>query len=612
LHRLRGGLVALGLAAALCLTPASAATFVVTHAENSGPGSLRQAILDANAALGRDTVEFNIPANGPVSIAPGTALPDITGPLAINGWSQPGSRPNTRPEGSDARVHIRLDGSRATNGITAGLRLRASNCEIRGLCIVNFHKGIDIESGQNSIIAGNWIGIDIDNLPSPNAFEGVNITGDFRQSSTRHRIGGTAPADRNVISCNGTGIQFFPDNAAENAVLGNYIGTDISGTLPRGNTFHGIMVQSGRNTLGGPNLAGRNVISANQSGIYILGSADNRIYANYIGTDVSGTLDLGNTGQGIVIQGSPRTTIGTEAEETGCVIANNGSHGIQILGSDDTTILGNILGSSPALDRVLGNQEHAILIDGSRTRVGGTNIGEANAILFSGKSSILISSGTNNLVRGNILRGQRGLPVDLDLEGRTANDLLDADAGPNQSLNHPVLSQATAFESGLRVLGTLGTAPMATGHVDFYGAAGAGWDGTAQAEVFLGSAEVQTGAQGVAAFDVTLPVPLPAGAWVCAVAMDRFGNTSEYSDPIRVEGLQPQVRLTWIRTGGALLLRWPSAAIGAFLETSASLGPDAPWLPVQEPVRVAGSQKLCEVAIGGEARPMFFRLRSAD
>lgn len=587
-----------------------AATFIVTRTEDSGPGSLRQAILAANATPGRDVIEFNIPGVGIPTLAPLTDLPASTGPIFVNGWSQPGSRPNTLSEGSDAIPGIRLDGSFVSNGIFSGLTLRASNSEVRGLCIVNFDRGIDIQGGQNTIIAGNWIGLDLDNLPSPNTFEGINVTADFQQTTTRHRIGGTAPADRNVISCNGTGIQLFPGTAAENAIVGNYIGTDITGTLPRGNTFHGIMIQSPRNIIGGPNRAGRNVISANQDGIVVLGAADNRIYCNYIGTDVSGTLDLGNSDLGIMLQGCLRTIVGTEAPETGSLVSNNHRHGIQLLGSDDTVIVGNIIGSSPSLDRALGNLENGLLIDGSRNRIGGTNVGEANIILNSGKASVMISSGTNNIVRGNTMSHHRGLGVDLGFDGRLENDSADNDVGANQFQNHPTLDAATATAAGLRIVGTLHSTPLSHFRVDFYGGRSAGFSGFAQADVFLGTTEIQTSGNGLGAFDAVISSPLPPGTWACALAVDAAGNTSELSDPVSVTGVAPLVRLSWVQTVDTLFLRWPAAALGFTLERTGSLGTDAGWLPVREGITTAGGNRFYPVPFDPAAHPIFFRLRS--
>jgi hypothetical protein len=92
------------LAANLSLASASAATFTVTNVNDAGSGSLRQAIFDANASAGVDVINFSIPGSGVQTIAPLSQLPDITGPVAINGYSQPGSSANALAGGDNAVV----------------------------------------------------------------------------------------------------------------------------------------------------------------------------------------------------------------------------------------------------------------------------------------------------------------------------------------------------------------------------------------------------------------------------------------------------------------------------------------------------------------------------
>ncbi len=79
---------------------------LVTNTNDSGPGSLRQAILDSNSNPGPDTIDFNIPGSGVHTISPTSALPTITDPVLIDGYSQPGSSPNTLLQGNNAaRAH---------------------------------------------------------------------------------------------------------------------------------------------------------------------------------------------------------------------------------------------------------------------------------------------------------------------------------------------------------------------------------------------------------------------------------------------------------------------------------------------------------------------------
>src|SRR5437879_3578388 len=87
------------------------AAFTVTNNTDGGPGSLRQAILDANTAPGADQIAFAIPGPGPHTISPLSELPTITDPVDINGYTQPGARPNTLAVGDDAVLLIDLSGA---------------------------------------------------------------------------------------------------------------------------------------------------------------------------------------------------------------------------------------------------------------------------------------------------------------------------------------------------------------------------------------------------------------------------------------------------------------------------------------------------------------------
>ena len=545
---LRRCAVSLGLAF-LAFLSADAATFTVTSVLDSGSGSLRQAILDANHNPGSDEILFQVPTNGVVTISLLTDLPAITDPVVCDGYTQPGSQTNSLSEGSDACILIRLDGRKTTGFIQAGLRLQASHCLIRGLCIVNCGRGLQLEGGQNCVIAGNWIGLDVDNLPSPNLFEGIHVMGDAYQTATRHRIGGSAPGDRNVISGNGSGVVFFGDTAAENHVLGNFIGTDVTGTL-----------------------------------------------------------DLGNQCEGVAVQRATGTIIGGALPEAGNLVSNKQTSGIQLFGADDCVIEGNIVGTDRLGQRPLGNREHGIQISGNRNRVGGTNDGAGNRVLFSGKASVAIEFGPNNLVRGNVLLGQRGLAIDLSPPGLMPNDPFDPDSGANELRNRPVLSTADVSASGLRLVGLLESAPHSAFRLDLYAAESTTITGQAQAAVFLGSTRVVTDGSGTVALDILLSFVVTPGSLVSAVAIDDFNNVSELSEPVLVAGQAPAPALTLLRAGRDLLLRWPSAALGYELQQTAGLEPQARWMPVPWPVETMGAVRLCRIppeAVQGEN---YFRL----
>src|SRR5690349_18868836 len=113
----------------------SAATYTVTNAADSGAGSLRQAILDANANPGADTIVFNIPGSGLHTIVLASWLPNATDPVTVDGYTQPGSIPNTLPlaQGTNAALNIEIDG--AANTLAPCWSYQANGGLIRGLVI---------------------------------------------------------------------------------------------------------------------------------------------------------------------------------------------------------------------------------------------------------------------------------------------------------------------------------------------------------------------------------------------------------------------------------------------------------------------------------------------
>jgi trimeric autotransporter adhesin len=267
---------ALLMAASLMLTakPAHARDFTIINTNDSGAGSLRQAITDANNTPGADIIRFNIPGSGVKSIKPASQLPGIREEVTIDGYTQPGSKKNTLAKGTNAVPLIELDGSNAASG-TDGLVMRsgASNSEIRGLVINRFLEGIVVSGGIESEttgveIEGNFIGTDatgqadLGNRSGGMLLIGVGLT----SSVNNNTIGGTEPETRNLISGNGgsfgDGVTII--NAENNRVEGNLIGTKKDGTSPLGNTGEGVSISSSSgNSVGGALPGAANTIAFN-------------------------------------------------------------------------------------------------------------------------------------------------------------------------------------------------------------------------------------------------------------------------------------------------------------------------------------------------------------
>ncbi len=173
-------------------------TFSVSNTDDHGAGSLRQAIVDANnnANVGGfpDEIDFDIPGSGLQVISPTSGLPPITDPVVIDGYTQPGSSPNTVVDGDSATLLIVLDGS--LDPLADGLLLYAGNSTVRGLVINGFNEGIRVSSVGGNVIEGNFIGTDATGLLAlGNTDEGIDV-----DDSPGNTIGGSTPEARNVIS----------------------------------------------------------------------------------------------------------------------------------------------------------------------------------------------------------------------------------------------------------------------------------------------------------------------------------------------------------------------------------------------------------------------------
>ena len=192
MHR-RLAIAALLLSAA---ASAGAATYTVTSTADSGAGTLRQAILDANASPGADTIAFNVLGSGVQTIAPAASLPPITEAVTIDGYTQPGASPNTQSvgHGLDTVLRIALDGANAAG---PGLDVRAPSVVIRGLAIHGFSQfQIRADSGSNHanlVVEGCFLGT------SPDGLSGQSGTGAIDASDPGLRIGGLTPGARNLV-----------------------------------------------------------------------------------------------------------------------------------------------------------------------------------------------------------------------------------------------------------------------------------------------------------------------------------------------------------------------------------------------------------------------------
>src|SRR5262245_46313803 len=234
---------------------ASGVTYTVTTTADSGAGSLRKAIDDANANPGAATINFNIVAGGVHTTTPVTKLPNITEAVTINGYSQPGASANTNAphQGSNAVILIELNGQNLFGFDGYGLVVVTTGVTIRGLAI-NRCQGSAIRAtigGNGMVVAGNFLGTD----PSGSSRPGVQNQGVELHGGLGATIGGANPADRNVIAGNDSSDILLNDFSGSNAVIqGNLIGLNAAGTAPVPGQFNeaGISIRVGTGvTIGG-------------------------------------------------------------------------------------------------------------------------------------------------------------------------------------------------------------------------------------------------------------------------------------------------------------------------------------------------------------------------
>jgi hypothetical protein len=522
----------------LCLAsaPLAANTYTVTSTADSGAGSLRQAITDANANAGPDTIAFAIVGSGVQTIQPLSALPTVTDAVTIDGYTQPDSSANTNDttQGLNAVILIELDGTLAGAAV-AGLTVSASDTTIRGLVINRFGgDGISLTSGAFSghTIQGCYIGTD----PAGTLALG-NRYGIFLGGGSTRLIGGTTPAARNLISGNDRAISTADASSSGNTIQGNLINTDVTGTINLGGIGFKFRVIKD-SLVGGTDPAARNVIVGNDD-ILDLGYAiattqtsGNFIQGNFLGTDVTGTKLLTSADHIIGIFNQPNT-IGGSAPGAGNVIAGGTTRGnIWHEAAAGVVIQGNFIGTDLTGTIPLGTSSFGIRLANGAV-VGGTNPGEGNTIAFNGTAGVL-PKGSGNSVRGNRIYQNGGLGIDLQTTGVTINDLGDGDAGDNLQQNFPLVTSVTYGATDTTIEGTLNSAASTVFDLDFYSnpVCQARPQDYREAHEYLGATQVTTDGSGNAVFSVTLPVALDAGSPITATATDPAGNTSELTPRI--------------------------------------------------------------------------------
>ena len=423
---------------------------------------------------------------------------------------------------------------------SAGQVIGGTNAAARNVISGNGSAGIWLSGPgvSNNLVQGNFIGLNAaGTVAVANTFAGIYVVNGARSNAILN----------NVISGNfWEGLRLADAGTAANLVQGNFIGTAASGMSAVPNGAYGLTIFSGAsgNTIGGPTSAARNVISGNNvaanysEGLRIqgAGATANVVQGNFIGTDATGTNPLANAWAGLTIfSGAASNLIGGTSGGARNIISGNGGYGLVIgnPGTSGNLVQGNYIGTDSNGTNGLGNPYGNLAIwDGAtRNAVGDVNAGAGNTIAFSsGTGVILYDSGTiNNSIRGNSIFSNDYLAIDFNNDGVTPNDTGDADAGPNNLQNFPVITNAFGYATSTIILGKLNSATNRSFFIDVYRSVSPDYAGYGEGQFYLGSVSVTTDSSGNAGFTLTNNTGNYAGQYFTATATSTAGDTSEFN-----------------------------------------------------------------------------------
>ncbi len=364
---------------------------------------------------------------------------------------------------------------------------------------------------------------------------------------------GTVIGPGNVISANLIGVFISGASAIGVVVRDNLIGTDITGTADLGNAQCGVQIDNASgNTIEGDSQRAQ-VISGNQVGIEIDGktSTQNLIGGNLIGTDKSGKAALGNSNEGLLIEGAFGNTVGGTTSAALNVISAN-LWGIRLDGSTATgnLIEGNDVGTDSSGTVALGNEINGIVISNSASgnSIGGTASGGGNTIAFNVAAGVSVQSGTGDSIVSNQIfsNGHRG--IDLVAPGDPPSGVTPnhpgVRVGPNDLQNTPVMTAVVAGTIG-SAQATLNSLPNTSFLIQFFSSTTPDSSTYGQGQTLLGSQTVVTNASGNAMASVTPASAIVASSWVSATATNLVtGDTSEFAQDLTAQPVSVQFEMT--------------------------------------------------------------------
>jgi parallel beta-helix repeat protein len=425
--------------------------------------------------------------------------------------------------GSDDRNLISGNGQRGINILDAGSTGNLVQGNFIGVtgdgtaALPNASDGIAIVDGVSNSIGGTTDGAG--NVISGNGGNGILLDLSLGSADPGNLVAG------NLIGTDASGTAAL-GNAQDGVLIRSSFNT-VGGT------------ESGaRNVISGNARSGVHIATLVLSSAGA--SSDNTVLGNLIGTDITGRAALANHQSGILIEDAPNNTIGGLFSGAGNVISGNGSSGVRVLGTGATgnAIHGNLIGTDDTGSSALGNAGNGIFIqDASQTLIGGSTPLAGNTIAFNGgpqaaAAGVAIVSGTGNAILGDSIFSNTGLGIDLGPSGVTPNDPEDPDLGANKLQNFPVITSAQISGTTIAIAGELNSIPGLTFTLEFFSSPAADTSGFGEGQQFSGSTTVSTDSQGNATINLFLPVLFAPGQFITATATDPDGNTSEFSQAI--------------------------------------------------------------------------------
>ncbi len=404
--------------------------------------------------------------------------------------------------------------------------------------------GIYVFAGVGNLISSNYVGVSPNGRNTiANARDGIVLAGGSSLNEIG-RFGGNVVSGnlRNGILIVGSNANTISKNTIGLSADGQRAIPNIeSGVAISGGSQFNIV---GTNNDSTTDDAERNIISGNRlQGVSIIGSQtdSNSVVGNFVGTDVTGMFSIPNQADGIVVSDqAAKNAIGGVASAQRNLISGNVGWGVSIqANSRDNSILGNWVGLASDGSDALGNTQGGISINQSiRNAIGNGTAAGSNLIAYNGKIGVRVihPNSYGNSVSRNTITMHDVTQIDLGDDGPTLNDSGDLDVGPNELQNYPVVEFIATSQSSTQLVARMNSTPSKLFQVEFFSE-----EPGVLAHRFLGMFPVITDASGNVNLIQDLPFALPLNARVFATARDPLGNQSEYSPAKSVIRLLPLV-----------------------------------------------------------------------